>query len=94
MVKTTKDFLNNQDNIDMIIKEIDKLSKQDSKNDFINSLKKQLEIYKKKKNNLLEALANCDDKNLRPDIYSKLTEINNNIEGLENELSNLEPPYR
>ena len=92
VVKSTKDFLDNQNNIDMIIKEIGKLSKQNSKNDFISSLKKQLGTYKKKKNNLLEALANCDDKNLRPDIYSKLTETNNNIEELEIELSNLETP--
>ena len=92
VVDETKTFLNNQKNIDMIIKGIKQLNETEYKNDYLLSLKKQLKISIKKKNNLLDALTDCNDKTIRQDIYNKLTELNNTIENINLNLSSLEKP--
>ncbi len=88
----TKEFLNNQKNIDMIIKEIEALAKDERNEINLKDLKKQLKAEQTKKENLLNALANCSDEDIRKDIYAKMNKIKTTINYLENEIVKIETP--
>lgn len=88
----TKDFLNNQENINMIIKEIENLAKKERDDKYLKDLKKQLNTEQKKKENLLNALANCNDEDIRKDIYEKMNSIKVSIERISFEISKIEAP--
>lgn len=93
VVNETKSFLNNQNNVDMIIKEVELLAKKERDDTELKKLKKQLNSEQKRKDNLLDALSNCSDSNIRQDIYKKMSEINNNVERIEFEISKIETPF-
>lgn len=88
----TKDFLNNQKNIDMIIKEIENIAKRERDDRGLKELKKQLKTEQRKKENLLNALANCSDEDIRQDIYEKMGSIKASIERITFEISKIEAP--
>ena len=76
----------------MIIKEIENLAKKERDDKYLKDLKKQLNTEQKKKENLLNALANCNDEDIRKDIYEKMNSIKVSIERISFEISKIEAP--
>jgi len=93
IVNATKEFLNNQKNIDIITKEIEAIAVRERNDRGINELKKQLKAENTKKANLLTALSECNDESIRQEIYPKINEIKAIIERIEVDITKIEAPF-
>lgn len=93
VVKETKTFLNNQKNIDIIMKELENIAKKEREDKGIKDFKNQLIADKNRKDNLLDALSNCTDEDIRKDIYEKMNDIKVHINYLEMEIARIEAPF-
>lgn len=68
------------------------MAKKERDDKYLKDLKKQLNTEQKKKENLLNALANCNDEDIRKDIYEKMNSIKVGIERISFEISKIEAP--
>ena len=74
-------------NINRIALEISKIAKHETETHTIKQLKKLFEDYHKKRENLINAVAECENSSLRQTFYLKILEIESQIETLEIEIT-------
>lgn len=83
----------NDDIINAIIKEIVALCDKDRDTYQLKIINKAIKDNQKKNDNLVEAIAECDDVNIRKQLYLKLEEINNQRIELDKQLSEEEKKH-
>ncbi|MBQ2981620.1 MAG: hypothetical protein IJD58_05770 [Lachnospiraceae bacterium] len=57
-----------------------------SKNGKLDELKKQLTDNQRKQSNIIEAIAECDNKDMRQNFYTKLSKLQEEQKGIEKDI--------
>lgn len=73
--------------VDSIVKEVVLLCEKDRDTTILNKLNKNLKDNMKKKDNLLDAIADCDMPSIRNDLYEKMKSIDKQILEIEQQIS-------
>lgn len=89
VINKTKQVLT-KDNINHIAESVVALVEKDKDNSKIKQLEKALNNLDRKKVNLISAIAECDDSNIRKSLYEELTTIQEQRSIIENDIANEE----
>lgn len=93
VARETRIFLSDNKNVNKIIKGIETITKKEKSKTNLTELKGKLKLENKKRSNTITAITECEDSDIRSDLYKVLNDIKERINALEVDIARAEIPY-